>query len=136
VDPSARGPVTQACFPGTDLDALLEDDILVLDGRALEADVHVGGDKRPLRLRLVGVHTPQGDGCFRTNLPPRIGPRQVAALSRGRWEVERRIRLDQSVHRLEAIDAVGHPSWIGYAVGNASPWRAKGPTAGTQVTVL
>jgi hypothetical protein len=36
--------------------------------------------------------------------PPRIGPRQVADLDRVRWEVERSIRLDQSVNRRDAID--------------------------------
>jgi len=105
VDDIARGQVTQECFPGTDLEALLEEEIRVLDGRAIDADVSVGGDKRRLHLRLVGVHTPKGDGFFLTTLPPRIGPRQVADLSRVHWEVERRIRLDQSVNRLDAIDA-------------------------------
>jgi putative transposase len=105
VDYIARGQVTQECFPGTDLDALLEAESLVLDGRAIDADVHVGGDKRPLHLRLVGVHTPKGYCFFLTNLPPRIGPRQVADLYRVRWEVELSIRLDKSVHRLDEIDA-------------------------------
>jgi hypothetical protein len=105
VDDLARGQVTQECFPGTDLDARLEEEIRVLDGRAIEADVHVGGDKRRLHRRLVGVHTPKGDGFFLTNLPPRIGPRQVADLYRVRWEVERSIRLDTSVNRLDESDA-------------------------------
>jgi hypothetical protein len=39
------------------------------------------------------------------NLPPRIGPRQLADLYRVRWEVELSIRLDQSVHRLDAVDS-------------------------------
>jgi hypothetical protein len=105
VDPMARGQVPQACFPGTAREALLEEEILVLDSRAIDADVHVGGDQRRLHLRLVGVHTPKGDGFFRTHLPPRSGPRQVADLSRVRWEVELSSRLDQSVNRLDEIDA-------------------------------
>ena len=105
VDYIARGQVTQEFFPGTDLDALLADGTLVLDGRAIDADVHVGGDKHPLHLRLVGVQTPKGYCFFLTNLPPRIGPRQVADLYRVRWEVELSIRLDKSVNRLDAIDA-------------------------------
>jgi hypothetical protein len=105
VDSIARGQVTQAFLPGTDFDTLLEDDTLVLDGRAIDADVHVGGDKHPLPLRLVGVQTPTGSCFFLTNLPARLGPRQVADLYRVRWEVELSIRLDQSVHRLDAIDA-------------------------------
>jgi hypothetical protein len=53
----------------------------------------------------VGVQSPKGYGFFLTNLPPRIGPRQVADLYRVRWEVELSIRLDKSVNRLDAIDA-------------------------------
>ena len=105
VDYIARGQITQEFFPGTDLDALLEAETLVLDGRAIDADVHVGEAKHPLHLRLVGIQTPKGYCFFLTNLPPRIGPRQVADLYRVRWEVERSIKLDKSVHRLDAIDA-------------------------------
>jgi hypothetical protein len=105
VDYIARGQVTQAFFPGTDFGTLLEDETLVLDGRAIDADVHVGGDKHPLHLRLVGVQSPKGYCFFLTNLPARIGPRQVADLYRARWEVELSIRLDKSVNRLDAIDA-------------------------------
>jgi hypothetical protein len=105
VDDSARGQVPQEGFPGPALDPLLEEEILVLHSRASEADGYVGGDKRPRPLRLVGVHTPKGDGCFLTNLPPRLGPQQVADLYRVRWEVERRLRLDNSGNRLDAIAA-------------------------------
>lgn len=84
VDDIARGQVTQEFFPGTDLDALLAAETLVLDGRAIEADVHMGGPKHPLHLRLVGVQTPQGYCFFLTNLPPRLGPLQVADLYRVR----------------------------------------------------
>ena len=105
VDYLARGQVTEAVFPGADLDALLEDETLVLDGRAIDADVHVGRGKERVDARLVGVQTAKGYGFFLTNLPPRIGPWQVADLYRVRWEVERSIRLDTSVNRLDAIDA-------------------------------
>lgn len=105
VDSLARGQVTEAFFPGTDLDALLEEDTLVLDGRTIDADVHVGTGNTRVHVRLVGVQTPKGSCCFLTNLPPRMGPRQVADLYRVRWEVERSIRLDKSVNRLDAIDA-------------------------------
>jgi DDE family transposase len=105
VDYIARGQVAPEFFAGTDLATLLADDILVLDGRAIDADVHVGRGKHPLHLRLVGVQIPKGYCFFLTNLPPRIGPRQVADLYRVRWEVELSIRLDKSVHRLDAIDA-------------------------------
>jgi len=101
----ARGQVAPAFFPGTDLDVLLEEEILVLDGRAIDADVQVGETKHPVHLRLVGVHTPKGYGFFLTNLPPRLGPRQVADLYRVRWEVALRIRWDQAVHRLDEVDS-------------------------------
>jgi putative transposase len=105
VDYMARGRVTPEFFPGTDLDVLREEAILVLDGRAIDADGHVGRANNPLPLRLVGLHTPKGYGFFLTNLPPRIGPRQVGDLYRIRWEVELSIRLDKSVHRLDHVDA-------------------------------
>ena len=60
VDYLARGQVTEACFPGADLDALLEDETLVLDGRASDADVHVGRGKARVEARLVGVQTAKG----------------------------------------------------------------------------
>ena len=105
VDYLARGQVTQACFPGRDFDALLADDTLVLDGRTMDAEVPIGQGRERVHVRLVGVQSPKGYGFFLTNLPPRIGPRQVADLYRVRWEVERSIRLAKSVNRLEAIDA-------------------------------
>jgi len=105
VDYIARGQVTQEFLPGTDLDALLAEETLRLDGRVIDADVHVGQRTQALALRLVGVQTPKGYCFFLTNLPPHIGPRQVADLYRVRWEVELSMKLDKSVHRLDAIDA-------------------------------
>lgn len=79
-DSMARGQVTGAFVPGTDLDALWADDPGVLDGRAIDADGHVGDDKHPRHRRRVGVQPPKGSGCFLTNLPPRLGPLQGADL--------------------------------------------------------
>jgi hypothetical protein len=70
----------------------------------MDADVHVGQGRCALPLRLIGVQTPKGYGFFLTNLPARIGPRQAADCYRVRWEVERSLRLDKSVNRLDAID--------------------------------
>ena len=105
VDSRARGQVTEAFFPGADLDALREDEPVVLDGRAIEADVPVGRGQERVEARVVGVQTATGDGFCLTHRPPRMGPWQVADRSRVRWEVELSIRLDQSVHRLDASDA-------------------------------
>ena len=104
VDDIARGQVTHALFPGTARDARLADEPLVREGRAIDADGPVGGGTNPLPRRLVGVQTPTGDGFCRTNLPPRVGPRQGADRSRGRWAGALRIKLDQSVNRLDASD--------------------------------
>jgi hypothetical protein len=60
---------------------------LRLDGQVVDADVHVGKGKAAVHVRLVGVPTPKGYCFLLTNLPPRIGPRQVADLYRVRWEV-------------------------------------------------
>jgi hypothetical protein len=76
-----------------------------VNGRAIDANVHVGGTKDPLHLRLVGVHTPKDYGFFLTNLPLRIGPRQVADPYQTRWAVELRSELDKATHRPDQIDA-------------------------------
>ena len=80
VAPLARRQVAQACWRGTARAARLADNRLRRDGRAMDADVPVGPGPQALPRRLVGGHTPQGDGGVRTNLPPRLGPRQVADL--------------------------------------------------------
>jgi hypothetical protein len=105
VDDRARGQVTPALVPGTDLEVLLAEDTLGLDGRAIDADVPVGGSANPRQVRLVGIPTPTGSGGFLTNLPPRIGPLQVADRDRVRWEVALRITLEQSGHRRDQIAA-------------------------------
>jgi hypothetical protein len=101
----ARGPVAPEVWPGTALDVLGADKVLLLDGRAMDADVHGGPGQEAVPLRLVGVQPPNGHGGVLTTLPPRIGPRQGAALYRGRWEVARSITVDTSVNRLDAMDA-------------------------------
>jgi len=105
VDDIARGQVTQECFAGTDLDARLAEETRRRDGRVMDAAVPVGQGPQARPLRLVGVQTPQGYGCCLTHLPPRLGPRHVAALDRGRWEVARSLTWDTSVPRLDAITA-------------------------------
>jgi hypothetical protein len=78
VDDGARGQITPAFFPGAACDARLEEDTLVLDGRAIDADGPIGRGRHAVPRRLVGVQSPQGSWVFLTTLPPRIGPRQVA----------------------------------------------------------
>lgn len=101
VDHIARGSVTKTFLAGSDLDALIEDDVLVLDDKVIDMDVKVGPEGRELALRLVGIPTPKGHCFFLTNLPPRFGPWQVGDLYRIRWEVELSMKLDKSIHRLD-----------------------------------
>jgi putative transposase len=97
----ARGEVTRTFFAGADFDALLQDGTLLLDGKAVDLDVHVGSGGDTLPLRLVGVPSPKGYCFFLTNLPPSIGPLQVGTLYRIRWEVELSIKLEKAVYRLD-----------------------------------
>jgi hypothetical protein len=105
VDDLARGQVPAAVFPGAALEALLEDEPLVLEGRAMEADVPVGRGTARVDARWLGVQTAQGSGFCLTTLPPRMGPWQVADLYRVRGEVARSRRWEQAVKRLDALDA-------------------------------
>jgi putative transposase len=101
VDHVARGEVARVFMPGTDFDALLKSDSLLLNGKAIDADVRVGSGSDTLVLRLVGVPSPKGYCFFLTNLPPRIGPLQVGDIYRIRWEVEISFKLDKSSYRLD-----------------------------------
>jgi hypothetical protein len=88
VDYLARGQVTRAFWPGTDLEALLAEETLRRDGRVIDADVHVGQRTHARPLRRVGVQTPIGYGCFLMHLPPRLGPRYrspTCTAGAGRW---------------------------------------------------
>ncbi len=101
-----RGEVAATFTPGTDLDVLLEKEVLRLNGRVVDAEVTVGRGTQAVMLRLVGVPTPTGRyNFYLTNLPGKIGPRQVATLYRVRWEIESNNKIDKSCHRLDAIDA-------------------------------
>lgn len=100
----ARGEVTSTFTSGTDLDVLLADEVLLLNGKAIDAEVAIGEQNVP--ARLIGVCLPTGLYAFYlTNLPASIGPRQIADLYRVRWEIESNNKLDKSCHRLDEIDA-------------------------------
>lgn len=113
-----RGTVTRTFAKGTDLDLLLADDTLRLDGKAIDAVVEIGSR---VTARLVAVHGPKGYCFYLTNLPPRTGPRQVADLYRVRWEIESDNKLDKSCLNLDeigarngaAVRALAHASLVG-----------------------
>lgn len=100
-----RGTVTRTFAKDSDLDLLLEQETILLDGKAIDAQVHLGKDKRALTCRLVGVSTPKGYCFYLTNLQAKIGPRQVADLYRVRWEIESDNKLDKSCLNLDKISA-------------------------------
>jgi hypothetical protein len=75
----SRGDVTKTFFAGTDLDVLLTQKILVLDGQVVDAKVTLGRGAKQVHCRLCGVPVPDGSYRFYlTSLPPRVGPHQVA----------------------------------------------------------
>lgn len=57
----ARGTLTDTFVPGTDLDILLDDEVLLLDGKVIDVDSALGPTRIP--ARLVGIKTPKGY-CF------------------------------------------------------------------------
>jgi hypothetical protein len=102
----ARGTLSKALFSGSDLDALLQDETLVLDGRVIDADVSFGSGKATVHCRLVGVPAPdKGYRFYLTSLPPAVGPRQVVDLYRVRWEIESDNKLNKSCLHLDEIGA-------------------------------
>jgi hypothetical protein len=103
-----RGTVSNTFAPGTDLDVLIADDVLTLDGKVIDADVELGTES--IRARLVGVPTDKGYCFFLTNLPPDVAPRSVADLYRVRWEIELDNKLDKSACRLDEIKARSAPA--------------------------
>jgi putative transposase len=107
----ARGSVTRTFLAGSDLDGLIEQESILLDGKVIDLDVTFGSGKAQVACRMVGVPTPNGAYRFYlTNLPPAVGPCQVADLYRVRWEIESDNKLDKSCMHLDQIAARTGPS--------------------------
>jgi hypothetical protein len=107
----ARGTLVKQFVGGTDFDCLIDEGVLVLDGKAVDVDVTFGRGASSVMCRMVGVPTP--DGAYRfylTNLPPAVGPLQIADLYRVRWEIESDNKLDKSCSHLDNIAARTGPS--------------------------
>jgi hypothetical protein len=104
-----RGTVNGVFTKGTDLDLLLTQDVLALDGKVIDACVTVGAGQR--ECRLVGIPTPENFYRFYlTNLRQNVAPRTVADLYRVRWEIELDNKLDKSCLRLDEIGAETGPA--------------------------
>jgi hypothetical protein len=106
VDRLIRGAAFPDAVEGADFDALLDEDIVVLDGHAIDADVSVGRGALKVACRLVGIPTPKGYCFFLTNLSRKThGPHQVGDLYRVRWEIEVDNKVDKAGARLDEICA-------------------------------
>jgi len=106
VDRLVRGTLKGPLVKGSDLDVMLEEDLLVLDGTSIDADVTVGRSRDPVTCRMVATEFEEGQySWYLTNLPRRIGVRQVGQLYRVRWEIEMDNKLNKSCFRLDEIGA-------------------------------
>jgi hypothetical protein len=106
VDRLVRGTITREVSEGEEFDVLLEQDVLRLDGRAVDADVTVGCGKQTVRCRLIGIPTPKGYCFFLTNLARKThGPKQVGDIYRVRWEIETDNKVDKAGARMDEIKA-------------------------------
>lgn len=107
VDRIVKGEVIGKWMEGSDLDLLIEEEILRLNGRAIDLDAWVGGGFAPIPVRVVGVRLPdQSYGFYLTNIPRKShGPKQISTLYRLRWQIESDNKLDKSCMKLDKIDA-------------------------------
>jgi hypothetical protein len=101
-----RGEVQGEFFSGSDLDVLLDEEVIVLGGRCVDADVVIGRGKKAVCARMVMIPGPEGYLIYLTNLPQGThGPRQVGDLYRVRFEIELDNKLDKSGAQLDQIRA-------------------------------
>jgi hypothetical protein len=101
-----RGEIRGEIFEGSDFDELLMNEVIVLDGRCVDADVTFGKGKQKVSCRLVMIPGPSGYLIYLTNLPRSThGPRQVGDLYRVRYEIEIDNKLDKSGAQLDQIRA-------------------------------
>jgi len=101
-----RGEIQGTFFAGSDLDALLDAETIVLGGRVVDAEVSIGPPGRAVRCRLVGVPAPDGSYRFYlTDLPATAGPLQVSDFYRVRWEIESDNKLDKSCNHIDEAHA-------------------------------
>jgi hypothetical protein len=111
VDSISRGDVKGEFFPGTDLDVLIDGEVIRLKDKVVDTQVTIGKGSRAVQCRMVGVPVVAGGYRFYlTSLPGKVGPRQVCDLYRVRWEIESDNKLDKSCHRLDEIGAKTEPA--------------------------
>lgn len=105
------GEIRGEFFEGADFDDLLMNEVIVLDGRCVDADVTFGKGNQTVSCRLVMIPGPSGYLIYLTNLPRSThGPRQVGDLYRVRYEIEIDNKLDKSGAQLDQIRATTESS--------------------------
>lgn len=111
------GELTAELAPGSDLDTALVDEVLLLQGEDIDAEVTIGTGRRKVCARLVAIALPPDDNgeigyqFYLTNLPRESHtPEDIGALYRVRWEIERDNALDKAVSRLDQIRATTYSS--------------------------
>ena len=106
VDRLVRGAISDAVIDSDDFDVLLEEDVVRLDGRVIDADVTLGRGAQKIQSRMVGIHTPKGYCFFVTNVPRAThGPNQIGDLYRIRCKIEVDNKVDKAGARLDEISA-------------------------------
>jgi hypothetical protein len=106
VDRLVRGADFPELAENADFDTLFDEDVILLDGQAIDADVTVGRGTVRVSSRLVGVPTPKGYCFFLTNVPRKThGPHQIGDLYRVRWEIEIDNKVEKAGARLDEITA-------------------------------
>jgi hypothetical protein len=106
-----RGEVQGEFFEGADFDELLMDEVIVLDGSCVDAEVTLDKGENAVTCRLVMIPGPNGYLIYLTNLPRKShGPRQVGDLYRVRYEIELDNKLDKSGAQLDQIRATTQSS--------------------------
>jgi len=111
VNSISRGEIQGEFFKGADFDELLMDEVIVLDGRCVDAEVTLGKGKKAVTCRLVMIPGPTGYLIYLTNLPRTThGPHQVGDLYRVRYEIELDNKLDKSGAQLDQIRATTESS--------------------------
>jgi len=106
-----RGEVQGEFFEGADFDELLMDEVIVLDGSCIDAEVTLDKGENAVTCRLVMIPGPNGYLIYLTNLSRKShGARQVGDLYRVRYEIELDNKLDKSGAQLDQIRATTQSS--------------------------
>lgn len=106
LDRLVRGTLSPEVIGRLPQEIVLTEDVLLLEGSAVDADVTLGTGRDAIKSRLVGVPTPKGYCFFLTNVARHThGPLQVGDLYRVRWEIEIDNKVDKAGARIDELTA-------------------------------